>query len=947
MRDNFINPQSASEALSLESTQLSMQTLVHGIVAEVSSLKKTLNLCQVLEGIPSLQPGIKALPSLTSPNMHAINDHALIRDHGQEILLHIAKLVIFLISNNHVEVGGALSKHILDSLKSNRKSNILHGLMSAKGPISRSVVQHVFATAVVLNDRDVVQGMLEAGFNVRKVVIRGRRYPWDPAETPLQVALSNKYFKLAIDLLDAGTDLYHNNESPSQSGYPLVIAVKNRAPLVLVKRLLGLSSIREIIIALREAARIGQQQVFQLLVGDNFQLSLETLCYAIDSDDSSFIEYLLDHYEFTQDEYIEEPSPLHQAASKQNWTIFERLVTTGWDMNAMAYVPRKVFPYIPADYYPKTSLLHLVCITPNLEILNLLIDHEVSVNALSSLNSYDFHYDHKETPLAAAVRTNNFHMARRLLEVGADPNIACIKCNLTPLASACENDSMDFIELLISYGAKINIGNATITPLATAIKNDNSELFRFLVDEGADLSDNVALYHAVKRKDVELARRLVAHIQKDERFQKCYGVATMAEAARNGSMELTILLMSAQVDPTSKPDGHYGHIIDSQYQSPLSVSIKEGHWNVFATMLSLGADIKADSNLLTVAVANRREDFVQCLIAAGVKPDPEALEDAICNGSASMAERLLLAGVEGREWKNGWPLEEAIKDDRLDLVQLLLQRYEKAGIDFNDGFRSPLATAARAETLDYLKLLLDAGLDVNRSNFYGQLALNTAVECGYKKTVEFLIEKGANVNASSPSCRVTPLEAAASEGFIDIACLLVKAGADVNLEASDWPGTPFERAAASGRYEMLKVLIDNGADLKGNNCRQLRNAIKMANINGCFPIADWLGEKLDEIVVGTEEVEDEEEFEDEEVEEEEDEEVEGEDVEGEEFEDEEVEEEKVEEEEVEEQEAENEEVNDGEVEDEQKEDDIIFEFLNPPYNKRSKFPSSDFLKMRV
>ena len=131
-----------------------------------------------------------------------------------------------------------------------------------------------------------------------------------------------------------------------------------------------------------------------------------------------------------------------------------------------------------------------------------------------------------------------------------------------------------------------------------------------------------------------------------------------------------------------------------------------------------------------------------------------------------------------------------------------VQRFIAEGVDVNargryDGDYNPtvLMVAASCDSVDVAKFLIAAGADVNAwDNKVG----NTALICAAKKTyvlkadkernksknmamVKLLIEAGANVNAKDGYGR-TALIYAVRKNSVDMAKLLIEAGADVNVK---------------------------------------------------------------------------------------------------------------------------------------------------------------------
>ena len=127
----------------------------------------------------------------------------------------------------------------------------------------------------------------------------------------------------------------------------------------------------------------------------------------------------------------------------------------------------------------------------------------------------------------------------------------------------------------------------------------------------------------------------------------------------------------------------------------------------------------------------------------------------------------------------------------------------------------------------------------------GWTALQWASFAGQKKVVEYLISRGANLNANHTEDKNTPLHYAIQNGRNEIGKILISAGADVNLPMSNgWTGlhllsqtdnvefiklllknkastnikteegyTPLILAAYNKQYKVCKLLIDYGADI--------------------------------------------------------------------------------------------------------------------------------------
>jgi len=92
------------------------------------------------------------------------------------------------------------------------------------------------------------------------------------------------------------------------------------------------------------------------------------------------------------------------------------------------------------------------------------------------------------TGLGLACFFGHLELARRLLGLGADPNLASNNgLRVAPLHSAVTTGSAAMVELLLSHGARSNVGEANgYTPLHTAAGHGNREIIAMLLAAGAD-----------------------------------------------------------------------------------------------------------------------------------------------------------------------------------------------------------------------------------------------------------------------------------------------------------------------------------------------------------------------------------------------------------------------------------------------------------------------------
>jgi len=152
-------------------------------------------------------------------------------------------------------------------------------------------------------------------------------------------------------------------------------------------------------------------------------------------------------------------------------------------------------------------------------------------------------------------------------------------------------------------------------------------------------------------------------------------------------------------------------------------------------------------------------------------------------------------------------LFQAIRNGDIAFIKAHLT---KAEIEVRGGHGvTPLMHAAAFGNFQTLKLLLDAGADVNAHNDFNATALLWAARDPDK--AQLLIERGANVNVQSKQGRTPLMIASLRRGGSAIVGLMLAKGADVNLKDSR-NLTALALAASAGDAETVNLLLAKGAD---------------------------------------------------------------------------------------------------------------------------------------
>jgi len=198
-------------------------------------------------------------------------------------------------------------------------------------------------------------------------------------------------------------------------------------------------------------------------------------------------------------------------------------------------------------------------------------------------------------------------------------------------------------------------------------------------------------------------------------------------------------------------------------------------------------------------------------------------------------------------------LHWAVRADDLELVDRLLQ----AGADARAANRygvTPLHLAAVNGNAAMLERLIDAGADPSAAGTDGETALMTVARSGHVDAVEALLKHGVAVDARETWHGQTALMWAAAQGHPAMIRALVAHGANVNARSNvepwerqvtaeprdKWlpPGglTPLLFAAREGCVECIPVLAELHADVNATTPDGI-SAILIALINGHYDAA--------------------------------------------------------------------------------------------------------------
>jgi ankyrin repeat protein len=131
--------------------------------------------------------------------------------------------------------------------------------------------------------------------------------------------------------------------------------------------------------------------------------------------------------------------------------------------------------------------------------------------------------------------------------------------------------------------------------------------------------------------------------------------------------------------------------------------------------------------------------------------------------------------------------------------------YENCTTD--DYFRDiPLIIAAENNHVDVVRVLLEGGVNVERTNIFLRTALHYGAFYGYLDVCRLLLDRGAKVNPLD-KWKFTPLHLAARNGHLSAVKLLVERGAEVRLKNEE--GQTASEVAGIWRMKAVEEWLDS------------------------------------------------------------------------------------------------------------------------------------------
>jgi ankyrin repeat protein len=392
--------------------------------------------------------------------------------------------------------------------------------------------------------------------------------------------------------------------------------------------------------------------------------------------------------------------------------------------------------------------------------------------------------------------------------------------NQTPLHQAIYLNNIELVRLLINHGASPFIKNKEgLTAIEFAFDLHRMEIILTLINN--DFLNSDPIIDAIFDNSLSRLKQLLGDNKKKINQELSSAFYTpLHYASYNGKLQIAKYLIENGADINVQTLDLY---------TPLHFAIKYGHVNLAKYLIEQGADI----NLQTY----KKEAAIHISIAKGLY---------------SLSKLLIDKGADlTMSAEHGTPLHYAEMYGDLKIAKHLI----KNGSDinaFDDNKDTVLHNAIYKEyKLEFVRLFLKYGADINLKNKYGDMAIDIAIKQGNTEGLKLLnhylkIKPGLELNLSKSTIIInlndiegngfektslsselkfspskddkgdTSLHLAAQEGNINKVQILLDQGVSINI-ADKNGNTPLHIAACNNDIEIAEVLITKGANINIRN----------------------------------------------------------------------------------------------------------------------------------
>jgi ankyrin repeat protein len=425
-----------------------------------------------------------------------------------------------------------------------------------------------------------------------------------------------------------------------------------------------------------------------------------------------------------------------------------------------------------------------------------------------------FAYHPKAKAVSQALRQRSVEAVRTMLDAETSLAHASDETGNQPMHWASMTGQMAMIDLLLQYGADINIRRFDGARPIDLTDGDYWGWHRD--DEGQEEAPKktalIAGYLLARGADYDLGTaarygdlgRVKQLLQADPSLAKVppiyatWGIgAPLGHAASQGREDMVTLLLEYGADPNMRE----GHI--APRGSALFNAVGGGHFDLAKMLLEHGADPRAGVESSGNVFGGAEGKMKDLLVSYGAGVDPAlqgfpAFHTACESGDVDAVRGML--GDHPSLGCDGGFLEEAAVAGQKGVVQVFM--------DMNPDLWQQVSIHRGDPAL--LRWMIEQGMDPNQATWKGETPVHRAARSHEPDSLRILLDAGGRTDAIEGFDESTPLGLAARDGCIETVRILLDAGADPNLAGADW-ARPLAWAQRRGHDDLAILLKAHGA----------------------------------------------------------------------------------------------------------------------------------------
>lgn len=576
-----------------------------------------------------------------------------------------------------------------------RHADVIDFLMQQHQPITDDTQKNLIdalMTAIEHGHIDEFDKLVATGININGY------HDQHKAACPLALAVSQRNITLVDRLLHLGANPNHHISDHHSILISSVLTVNSDADIV------------------RLLLDMGADVNFRKKPGrydDDHTNSYSSLSSALNSKNIDIINCLLDDQYGGVFPQKNLNACLILAIEKDKLQIVEKLVKKGAEINAP--IPKNGNSWIVT--YPLMEAARL----GRSEIFDFLAAQD---------SNFIKNEENHSSLMSLAINAENASIVGSLLDYGVNPDIKYSN-GFTALNNACINGHINIVKTLIAHGSDINIKNIHgNTALHTACYHGRFEIAKQLVEEGANINDRGEINQTPFQKAIESGHFEIAE------YLYSKGATDINDTLEDGE---TLLMKVAKKYAPENVEAliKWGAIVDATDRSGKSALMHAcDHFFVenMEMLVKYGADInrknRSGNSALMIACRNTEiyGDLLEALIKNGADVNSFNLDGEnvlspiakthLIRKNIPAITKILAAGFQNNESTKDTlailvnNLAYSTADEAVDAMKNLLPLAPEINYVDENGL-TPLMNAIKSESLPKVKMLINAGADID------------------------------------------------------------------------------------------------------------------------------------------------------------------------------------------------------------------------------------------